>query len=229
MVGSARVTSVLLGVAVLVLAAVAVVSFIPFSAHAQLGSDIFCQVSDDLNQHLPSFPAGGCDEGEEAPPTCDEGEVLEGNVCVPEEADDGETTPPADTVGSSSSSSGGGGGHSRRSGEVLGDSTEVCSTPLITTYLGLGKPNDTADTVKLHVFLNKELGLSLPASGIFSAETKAAVEQFQLKYADEVLAPWVPFGLASAATPTGYVYKTTKRMVNKIYCASLEIPMPQLP
>jgi hypothetical protein len=50
-----------------------------------------------------------------------------------------------------------------------------------------------------------------------------------LKYADEILAPWLPYGLASKQTATGYVYKTTQRWINKLHCEDLEIPMPTLP
>ncbi len=134
--------------------------------------------------------------------------------------------------GGGSSPSGGGGlsGGGSMGGLVLGASTdEVCADPLITSYMGLGKNNDLAEVVKLQIFLNKELGLTLPITGVFGSDTNAAVEQFQIKYASEVLAPWIPFGLMSDKTPTGYVYKTTKRMINKIHCAALDIPMPQLP
>src|SRR3989344_2956418 len=144
-----------------------------------------------------------------------------------------DTTPPADNDNSSSSSSSGGGGGKPRiagsGGEVLGTTTVACDPPLLTAYLGVGKANDLVETVKLQLFLTNELGLENLVTGAFDPATHAAVEQFQLKYADQVLAPWLPFGLASAETPTGYVYKTTQRMINKIHCEALEIPMPQLP
>lgn len=172
---------------------------------------------------------------------CDEGETYnsEDNTCTPTE-DGGEDEETENNGGGSSNentSSGGGsigggslGGGGSMGGQVLGVSTdEVCADPLITSYLGLGRTNDLAQVVKLQIFLNTQLGLTLPVTGTFGSDTEDAVEQFQLKYADEVLAPWVPFGLTSSATPTGYVYKTTKRMINKIHCAALEIPMPQLP
>jgi hypothetical protein len=59
--------------------------------------------------------------------------------------------------------------------------------------------------------------------------TFEAVKKFQLDNWAEILAPWVPHGLASDKTATGYVYKTTQRMINKIMCASTEVPMPVLP
>jgi len=39
----------------------------------------------------------------------------------------------------------------------------------------------------------------------------------------------VPYGLTSDTTPTGYVYKTTRRWINLLMCSQLSIPMPVLP
>jgi hypothetical protein len=222
-----------------------------------LGTGIVCQVFEDLNLPLPEDCEGSTEEPVDSCPTvpgiqseedpcpsqaeldCTNGGGTwnsETETCTPADNGGGDDEGGGDTGGGSENtdnaphgggSIGGGGGSG---GQVLGASTdEVCSTPLITSYLGEGKQNDFAEVVKLQLFLNTQLGLTVPVTGIFGSETKAAAEQFQIKYASEVLAPWVPFGLASATTPTGYVYKTTKRMINKIHCASLDIPMPQLP
>ena len=55
------------------------------------------------------------------------------------------------------------------------------------------------------------------------------VEKFQVRHWEQVLKPWVPYGLATDHTPTGYVYKTTKRWINMLHCKELELAMPQLP
>jgi hypothetical protein len=99
---------------------------------------------------------------------------------------------------------------------------------LLKTYLRLGRKNDAGETVKLQNFLNSNLGTSLK-SGIFDQDTFSAVENFQTKYWEEVLKPWVPFGLPTDHTPTGYVYKTTQREINNLYCPTLTLPIPQLP
>ena len=222
-------------VAVLALAAAAFIVFMPAVSSAQVpvdANDILCYTEEEANQMLMdgfelNFPV--CDEDE------DEGGGGNPPPPPPPPEDEGgdDTTPPADNDNSSSSSSSGGGGGKPRiagsGGEVLGTTTVACDTPLLTTYLGVGKANDLVETVKLQLFLSTELGLENLVTGAFDPATHAAVEQFQLKYAEEVLAPWVPFGLASAETPTGYVYKTTQRMINNIHCEALEIPMPQLP
>ncbi len=108
-------------------------------------------------------------------------------------------------------------------GEVLG---ATCSA-IVTSYLGMGE--DKPEDVKaLQNFLNAELGLALEINGDYDLETKKAVEAFQIKYAEQVLAPWIPFG-HDGKTPTGIVYKTTQYWINKMSCAELDIPMPILP
>lgn len=123
-------------------------------------------------------------------------------------------------------------------GLVLGASTttvetapgEVCSAAgsYLRDYLRMGLRNDPEQVIKLQKFLNESLGLNIPVTGFFGPLTFNAVKQFQLANADQVLDPWVPFGL-SKATPTGHVYKTTKRWINILQCKSVDIPMPLLP
>ncbi len=114
-------------------------------------------------------------------------------------------------------------------GSVLGTSTSSC-TPLLSSYVGVGKKNNIDDIKKLQNFLNSNLGLTLEVNGNFGQSTLDAVNAFQLKYSDEVLKPWVAFGLPSDHTPTGYVYKTTSYKINKLVCGgSFSQPFPQLP
>lgn len=123
-------------------------------------------------------------------------------------------------------------------GLVLGASTttvetapgEVCSAAAgsyLRDYLRMGLRNDPEQVIKLQKFLNESLGLNIPVTGFFGPLTFNAVKQFQLANADQVLDPWVPFGLPKA-TPTGHVYKTTKRWINILQCKSVDIPMPLL-
>lgn len=101
-------------------------------------------------------------------------------------------------------------------GEVAGAACVV-----LTSYIGRGA-NNADDVTFLQEFLNKEMGLSLEVNGIFDDATKEAVKAFQLKYADEILKPW------GITKPTGIVYKTTQRMINKLSCPGTDIPMPEL-
>jgi hypothetical protein len=114
-------------------------------------------------------------------------------------------------------------------GKVLGATTE-CS-PLITQYLGRGFINPSDEVVKLQGFLNQNLGISLPLTGIFGPQTTQAVKDFQTKFWETVLKPWFSFpdsGITGSDTATGIVYKTTKWEINNIVCPGSEA-MPVLP
>jgi hypothetical protein len=110
-------------------------------------------------------------------------------------------------------------------GEVLG---AVC-TPLLTTFMREGQANDASEVTKLQTFLNTNLGKDILVTGIFDAETTSLVNEFQVKYWEDVLLPWVSYGLATEKTPTGYVYKTTRWKVNALACPELSAPKPELP
>jgi large repetitive protein len=110
------------------------------------------------------------------------------------------------------------------SGQVLGASTsglpEGCNA-LLNTYMRMGKKNNSEAEVKLlQQFLNDNIEANLPITGMFGPMTDKAVRNFQSANAEEVLKPW---GLNK---PTGFVYKTTQRWINLMFCKSLNIPMP---
>ncbi|MEK7576492.1 MAG: peptidoglycan-binding domain-containing protein [Patescibacteria group bacterium] len=110
-------------------------------------------------------------------------------------------------------------------GQVLGESCGM----YLTEYIKFGAKNNPEEVKKLQKFLNKHLGLSLAESGFYDIKTRDAVNQFQLKYSNEVLLPWVSHGLPSIKIPTGYVFKTTRRWINMLECSALNLPVPQLP
>lgn len=128
----------------------------------------------------------------------------------------------------------GGNNHrSSRRGSVAGNSTEGevlgAACPILTQYMRETQVNDEGEVIKLKTFLNGELGTKLDENGIFDEVTTLAVNAFQIKYWEDVLLPWVPYGLPTAQTPTGYVYKTTLHKINEIACPDLNAPEPQLP
>ena len=200
---------------------------------------------------------GNCTTPPPPPPTCTDTQTLVDNVCVDNSTDTGGDTGGGDTNtntgGNSDTSNGGGGGWAGgcstyangdspwwgstpcgntptavNGGLVLGASTGPSCSALLGSYLGLGKKNNTEDVKKLQTFLNTEMNAGLTVNGIFDQATADAVKAFQLKYWQDVLAPWKPFGLGDHS-PTGYVYKTTLRMINNLNCSSLNIPLPILP
>ena len=79
-------------------------------------------------------------------------------------------------------------------------------------YIKLGADNNPYEVEKLEKFLNDYEGESLVVNGIYEKSDFEAVKRFQSKYGSEVLSPW---GLKG---PTGYVYYTTKKKVNELYC-----------
>lgn len=113
-------------------------------------------------------------------------------------------------------------------GEVLGAVTS-CSVEYLSEYIKSGRQNNPVQVLKLQQFLNEHLGLNLPLTGFYGPMTLAAVNQFQTQYGDEVLAPWIPYGHPDKNTPTGYVYKTTRRWINMLSCPALGLPIPPLP
>ncbi|TSD02467.1 MAG: hypothetical protein Athens071424_63 [Parcubacteria group bacterium Athens0714_24] len=80
-------------------------------------------------------------------------------------------------------------------------------------YLKIGQSNNPVEVRKLQSFLKDYEGFSnLEVTGIFDQATFDAVSSFQRKYGSDVLEPW---GLDNS---TGYVYITTKKKINEIYC-----------
>lgn len=104
-------------------------------------------------------------------------------------------------------------------GGVLGEATTSCF--YLKTYMRLGTNNDPAEVTKLQSFLKDYEGFtSLVVNGFFGQSTDTAVRAFQDKYKSEILTPW---GLLEN---TGYVYYTTQKKINEIYCER-EFPMTQ--
>ena len=190
--------------------------------------DPTCSESEHLDNHI-------CVANPPVDPVCTENQHLDNHLCVANEV--------AETHSNNSGGGNGGGGgggvvsgplsvgyvNTNSGGSVLGASTEgpSCSAYL-SGYLRMGANNNENQVKKLQTFLNKH-GSTLEVNGIFDQATFDAVKAFQLENWKDVLAPWVKHGLGSDHTATGYVYKTTLHMINRLECSSLSIPEPQLP
>ncbi len=138
--------------------------------------------------------------------------------------------PPAGGGGGGGSSGGGGGGGGGGDGgrqlvpsipPILaqggGSGSAVPSVPVIECsylrdFLRIDFNNDPVEVKKVQSFLNIFNGESLPVDGVFDQVLYGAVVRFQEKYFDDVLAPW------GHTEGTGYVYLTTRKKINEIYC-----------
>ncbi len=111
-----------------------------------------------------------------------------------------------------------------RVGEVLGVQIEgpACAE-YMTGYIRPNAQNDPVQVRRLQFFLRDFEGEKwIPTNGVYGPETVAAVDRFQAKYSDEVLAPW------GMARPSGYLYYTTRKKINDIYCQGLvEFPLSE--
>lgn len=182
---------------------------------------------DESDDPAPPPPAAQCDDDIDndgdalvdypADPGCsgtndnDESNQTGGGDLPPGE----EVVQETNTTEGSSRSRGGG---SRRSGgsqgEVLGAATECVE--YLRSYIKFGGTNDTAEVLKLQVFLNDFESADLALTGTYDAATHAAVHAFQQKHQSKVLGPW------GVSRSTGYVYYTTRKTINEIYCQSLK-------
>ncbi|HEY1037554.1 MAG TPA: Ig-like domain-containing protein [Candidatus Paceibacterota bacterium] len=87
---------------------------------------------------------------------------------------------------------------------------EVCS-PYINTFIKLGAANNADDVRRLETFLNTYEGESLVVNGIYEQADFEAVKRFQQKNSG-VLSFW------NISAPTGYVYISTQKAINRKYC-----------
>ncbi len=90
--------------------------------------------------------------------------------------------------------------------------TSECSAYLL-KHIKYNKKNDTGEVKKLQSFLAKYEGFpKLNQDGIYNKSTMNAVHSFQNKYLSDIMGPW------QTGKSTGYVYKTTLKKVNDLYC-----------
>ncbi len=87
---------------------------------------------------------------------------------------------------------------------------EVCN-PYLTKFIKSGGSNDSDEVKKLETFLNTYEGENLIVNGVYEEVDIAAVKRFQTRNS-ETLTFW------NLSAPTGYVYITTQKAINKRYC-----------
>src|SRR3989344_4623940 len=161
------------------------------------------------------------------------GKVITDGNCVDAPSDGGgggggSTDPAPGGGGGSTDTSGGGGGGS--GGSVLGATTteavvegEATTTPeviscdtYLTAFIKAGQKNDAEQVTRLQSVLKNYEEADVEENGEYDAKTLAAVKVFQGKYASEILTPW------GIQKPTGYVFLTTRKKVNEVYCKNAQ-------
>jgi hypothetical protein len=134
----------------------------------------------------------------------------------------------------SASSSGGGGGGSGTS-SVASDSTDatepeeetaeeeevIACDMYLTAFIRYGADNDEEQVKRLQRVLRDNEGAPVEENGTYDLPTLEAVRALQTKYASEILDPW------GVEESTGYVYLTTRKKVNEIYCSTREFPLSE--
>ena len=151
------------------------------------------------------------------------GKVLDGANCVDAPNNGGGTggTDPSPTSGGGSGGDpypSGGSGGSR--GTVLGTTTaettsattSVSCDTYLTTFIKMGQKNDSDQVKRLQSVLKNYENADVEENGEYDDKTLAAVKVFQGKYGSEILTPW------GIKEPTGYVFLTTRKKVNEVYC-----------
>lgn len=209
----------------------------PCDEDESLGEQITCEVYEQLvaaGDPIPQgFDASGCDDdddggnGGETDVCPDEEGVQTETPCASdddgEEGDDGGASGGGSSGGGSSSGGGGGGGGG---GSVLGATTSGggggSSCHYLSGFIKPGAENDFDQVVRLQAFLKIFEGANVEVNGTYDAASIAAVHSFQTKYASEILTPW------EISNSTGYVYLTTRKKVNEIYCdRGMTFPLTQ--
>lgn len=112
---------------------------------------------------------------------------------------------------------------------VVPPATATCNVPTppctqyMTKFIKLGANNDPAEVEKLENFLETYEGVSgLNENGIYDQAMYNAVKRFQAKYTSDILTPW------GFTAPTGYVYSTTVKKINELYCAAKRPTTPAI-
>ncbi|MBI2120898.1 MAG: DUF5011 domain-containing protein [Parcubacteria group bacterium] len=103
-----------------------------------------------------------------------------------------------------------------KTGNMSANGVELTLAPsecyYLREFIKFGANNNPEEVKKLQIFLNSFEGANLDATGFYDVATLHAVNSFQVKYKVDILDPW------GHEAPTGFVYLTTRKQVNEIYC-----------
>ena len=106
-------------------------------------------------------------------------------------------------------------------GIVLDENGQPISCePAITDSLRLGWKNPEEQVRLLETFLNETEGETLEVDGFYGQDNADAVSRFQVKYAEDILAP---YGITE---PSGFFHTETLEKFNELHCAQ-NVPAPE--
>lgn len=217
----------------------------PCDDDESLGEQITCAVYEDLmaqGEPIPQgFDASQCDHdggngGGDTDAACEDGldNDNDGHVDMSDpgctDANDNDET---DTTGGGGGggdggsggsdgggSGAGGGGGGGGGGSVAGNATStIACDKYLTEFIKFGNKNNPEQVKRLQYVLKTYEGASVEENGEYDQATLSAVHAFQTKYWDTILAPW------NIKASTGFVYLTTRKKVNEIYCKN-EVAFP---
>ncbi len=97
-------------------------------------------------------------------------------------------------------------------GNIFNVEKNTCTYIKIKNPIGIDTKNDPELVKKIEIFLDRYEHASLVVNSFYGTDDKKAVENFQNKYALEILRPW------GYIHPTGVVYITTVAKINAIAC-----------
>lgn len=200
----------------------------------QINCEIYRQLMAAGDPIPQGFDANGCDDDENGEgggggnsPACSDGNDNDNDGKIDMEdpgctdGNDSDETDPSSGGGgggssgggsSGGSSGGGGGGGGGGSGGAVLGATSGGSCHYLTGFIKEGANNDREQVLKLQAFLKVFEGANVELSGEYDSSSVQAVHAFQAKYASDILAPW------GTNQSTGYVYLTTRKKINEIYC-----------
>ncbi len=99
---------------------------------------------------------------------------------------------------------------------------EKACLPLLTTYIRREASNNKKEVGELQFFLKTMEGFEdVKETNEYDDATYNAVRKFQTKYADEILTPW------GMSTPSGFVYYTTQKKINEIWCKDMDFSLSE--
>lgn len=181
------------------------------------------KVSEQQKEGYVGTFSGDCDaEGKVTLADGDSKNCTLTNTYTPSNQESGGSAPPTTSGGGGGPPTSGGGTPTTTSavGQVLGaaaSSITACDQYL-TAFIRTGKANDEEQVKRLQaVLIEFEKAPGVQITGAYDEATLAAVHAFQAKYASEILTPW------GVKESTGYVYLTTRKKVNEVYCQGTKV------